>query len=74
MGNVPKIIDLAEKCCGCGACAASCRTGCLAMEPDAEGFLRPRLNGARCVRCGRCDFVCPALHPKEAVVLSLIHI
>lgn len=68
MGSVPKIIDLAEKCCGCGACAASCRTGCLAMEPDAEGFLRPRLNGARCVRCGRCDFVCPALHPKDAVM------
>ena len=31
MGSTPKIIDLAEMCCGCGACAASCHTGCLAM-------------------------------------------
>ena len=36
------------------------------MRPDPKGFSRPHLDSARCVGCGRCDRVCPALHPMRA--------
>ncbi len=58
-----KIISLGEACCGCGACAASCPKGCIAMEPDACGFLRPAIAADACVGCGACDAVCPVLNP-----------
>ena len=58
-----KIISLGRACCGCGACAASCPKGCIAMEPDACGFLRPAIAADACVGCGACDAVCPVLNP-----------
>lgn len=61
MITAPKVVGLGEACCGCGACAAACRTGCLVMERDCEGFLRPCVDVSLCVGCGRCDAVCPSL-------------
>lgn len=54
-----------ERCTGCTACASGCPHGAIAMERDAEGFRFPRIDSARCVRCGHCAAVCPALHPME---------
>ena len=53
----------AEACTGCTACRAACAQDALAMAPDAEGFLRPRLDAGRCVGCGACERACPILHP-----------
>ncbi len=47
------------RCCGCTACAQVCPAGCIAMEPDAEGFLYPRADASRCTGCGSCVRVCP---------------
>ena len=33
------------------------------MIADAEGFLRPAIDAARCVRCGACERACPVLAP-----------
>lgn len=64
-----KIASLSEACCGCGACAARCPKGCIAMEPDACGFPRPVIDVDTCVGCGGCDAVCPVLNqPSEDVV------
>lgn len=57
------IASLGEACCGCGACAARCPKGCVAMEPDACGFLRPAIDADACIGCGACDAVCPVLNP-----------
>lgn len=46
-------------CCGCAACADACPTGAVRMVPDGEGFRYPAVDEARCVRCGRCEAVCP---------------
>ena len=67
MAAAPKVASLGEACCGCGACAAACRTGCLVMERDREGFPRPRVDVSLCVGCGRCDSVCPSLNPHGTV-------
>ena len=48
-----------EKCCGCGACAASCPVKCIEMTRDGQGFFYPAADAARCTGCGKCDSVCP---------------
>lgn len=48
-----------NKCCGCGACASICPSGCISMREDEEGFLYPQLNKDNCISCGLCEKVCP---------------
>lgn len=52
-----------KECVGCGACVASCPSGCIDMVGDGLGFLRPDVRGNRCLGCGRCEAVCPVLNP-----------
>lgn len=58
-------MELAElnECTGCWACASACPKGCISMEPDSEGFLRPRIDADACVECGLCRRACPVLTP-----------
>lgn len=53
-----------EICSGCAACHDVCAVGAIALEPDAEGFLYPVVNPLKCVSCGKCTRVCPALNPS----------
>jgi coenzyme F420-reducing hydrogenase beta subunit len=54
-----------QACCGCGACAQKCPTGCIIMQEDTEGFLYPEIDKKSCVGCKVCEEVCPSVHPKE---------
>ena len=54
-----------EKCCGCGACYSACPNQAISMIPDEEGFLQPNINKDLCTSCGKCEQVCPVLHPGE---------
>lgn len=62
--KVPRLPNR-KKCCGCGACRASCPKGAIVMLPDEEGFLQPVVDAAKCVQCGKCEAVCPVLHPGK---------
>lgn len=64
-GRLPSIAELGERCCGCGACAARCSQGCIAMERDVCGFVHPSVDGGSCVGCRVCDAVCPVLSVPE---------
>lgn len=51
------------RCTGCTACAVSCRTKCITMTENTEGFLEPRIDMSSCVECGLCEKVCPLNKP-----------
>lgn len=55
-----------ELCTGCTACASVCPLGCITMQPDAEGFLRPVVEESRCTGCGLCGRVCPVLFSPDS--------
>lgn len=57
-------------CCGCTACASVCAHKAISMEPDALGFLYPKVNKDKCVDCGLCEKVC-AFHPNYNKTLNL---
>lgn len=67
---MPHVVDIADACCGCGACVVSCKRGALQVGEDAVGFMRPKLDADACVSCGCCDAVCPAQRklPADNVV------
>lgn len=46
-------------CVGCGICALVCPTRALAMVYSKRGQHEPRLDAARCTRCGTCLHYCP---------------
>lgn len=50
-----------DKCTGCGACFAICRHDAISMRSDDEGFVRPFIDEAKCVKCHLCKDVCPVL-------------
>lgn len=47
-----------SNCCGCTACASICTHNAITMEPDALGFLYPRVDKEKCIDCGLCEKVC----------------
>lgn len=47
-----------KDCCGCTACASICAHDAISMQPDALGFLYPKVDETKCVECGLCEKVC----------------
>ena len=63
--------QVAGECCGCGACAAVCPQGAIAVRRDERGFRRAVVDPEKCVRCGRCREACPFSAPKGASVTDM---
>lgn len=60
------------RCSGCSACYAICGSEAISMAADAEGFLHPLIDPAKCVDCGLCAKACPALvcqSPREPLAV-----
>jgi formate hydrogenlyase subunit 6/NADH:ubiquinone oxidoreductase subunit I len=43
-----------KECSGCTACASICAHDAITMEPDALGFLYPKVDKSKCIDCGLC--------------------
>lgn len=54
-----------EMCTGCFACASACPMNCIIMKEDKEGFFYPSINTEKCIECGVCKEVCPAIVSKD---------
>ena len=55
-----EILENKDECYGCSACASACPTSAIAMAPNPEGFLEPKINGSLCTECAKCLECCPA--------------
>ena len=54
----PLLVAAPADCCGCGACAAACPKGAIAMKEDPRGFVYPEVDESLCVGCGACVKSC----------------
>lgn len=59
------ICSMGDRCCSCGACVASCSFGCIRMEVDCLGLLKPVVDEDKCRSCGACERACPAMTDGE---------
>ena len=51
-------------CTGCTACASICPKDAISMLRDRQGFACPTVDPEKCIHCGRCTGVCPALRER----------
>lgn len=54
------MIQITDKsdCCGCTACASICPHNAITMQPDAMGFLYPKVDSSKCTDCKLCEKIC----------------
>ena len=60
---VNKILNK-DKCCGCGVCVVACPIQAIEMIIDEEGFEYPLVDMQKCIRCDKCNKVCPMENPS----------
>ena len=47
-----------KECCGCMACVAICPQNAIYCIEDEEGFLYPKIDKERCIKCKKCINIC----------------
>lgn len=50
------------ECTGCKMCADLCARKAITFETDERGFWYPRVDDAKCSKCGACVKSCPSLN------------
>jgi len=58
-------IENLKTCTGCSACYSSCPKNAISLVPNKEGFLYPQIDSLKCIQCGLCEKVCPALNIQQ---------
>ena len=54
-----------EKCFGCMACYNICPVNAINVIEDEEGFLRPKIQEDKCIKCKKCINSCAAIEDVE---------
>ena len=58
--------DFDKYCYGCGVCKTVCPVGAIEMKYNQEGFLVPKVNLDKCIKCGACEKKCIYLNPQNS--------
>lgn len=53
-----------KDCTACAACVSVCPKQCISMHEDKEGFLQPKIDSSQCIKCHKCEKVCPILNQE----------
>lgn len=51
--------DVNRYCYGCGVCVDVCPSNAIMLQIGYGGFNYPIVDESKCVRCGKCETVCP---------------
>ena len=70
--DLPVLADYGS-CTGCTACVNGCPKDAISMVRNREGFDYPVIDAEKCIRCGRCTSICPALHPRMQRPLPVVY-
>lgn len=62
---MPNIKSTKHLCFECRACEQICSRKAISMLEDKDGFSSPSVDSGKCVDCGLCLKVCPAIHADE---------
>lgn len=54
-----------DACMGCAACKVVCKVGAIKLMKNKEGFLTAVVDRAKCIDCGLCKKVCPAMKKEQ---------
>lgn len=65
--EIPKLYIEKKDCCGCGACSIICPVHAITLEEDEEGFLYPKIDETKCIKCHSCIKICPLKTKKEEI-------
>ncbi len=67
MNETTKIVlfEVKNDCCGCYSCFSACPTSAIQMVEDNEGFVYPKIDIDKCVKCTKCMQVCPIIKVKN---------
>lgn len=58
--------ETVPNCTGCSACQNACNLDAIEMVADKEGFVYPRVDSEKCIRCGKCVKSCPSFQSLRA--------
>lgn len=58
-------IENLNNCTGCSACKDVCAKTAILMKCNESGFLYPEIDAEKCIKCGKCEKVCPAINPLD---------
>ena len=59
------ILSVEHLCFECRACEQICSKRAISMRENAEGFSYPKIDMDKCIDCGFCVKVCPAIHAED---------
>ncbi|MDK0881992.1 Coenzyme F420 hydrogenase/dehydrogenase, beta subunit C-terminal domain [Clostridium perfringens] len=62
-----------EKCTGCFACYNICPKKCIDMIEDEYGFIYPKINLTKCIKCNLCRTVCPEINTPKMNKASIAY-